>query len=165
VALMDATTDALDRGLATIRRNYESSMKRGRLSGAQVEERLQRVRPIVGYDGCADADLVIEAVFENLDLKRQGFQEIRRLAKPGAILATNTSTLDIDRIGSATRRPDSVVGLHFFSPAHVMRLVEIVRGRSTGADTLATALSVARRLGKVGVVVGNGPGFVGNRLM
>jgi 3-hydroxyacyl-CoA dehydrogenase len=165
VALMDAGAEQLDRGMETVRRNYSSSVKRGRLSEAEVDGRLRRIRPLEGYEGCADADLVIEAVFESLDLKVRVFEQIDRLARPGAVLATNTSTLDVDRIASATSRPHAVVGLHFFSPAHVMRLLEIVRGRSTGPDTLATALSVARRLGKAGVVVGNGPGFVGNRLM
>ena len=165
VVLVDVGADALDRGLAQIRRNYGSSVKRGRLSDADVNERLRRINPSVGYDSCSDVDLVIEAVFESLDLKLEVFQAIDRVARPGAVLATNTSTLDIDRIASATRRPEAVVGLHFFSPAHIMRLVEIVRGQSTSPDTLATALAFARRLGKVGVVVGNGPGFVGNRLM
>jgi 3-hydroxyacyl-CoA dehydrogenase len=165
VTLMDVSTAPLDRGLATIRRNYASSITRGRLTASDVDERLGRIRPSVGYDECADADLIIEAVFESLELKLEVFQALDRIARSGAILATNTSTLDIDRIASATTRPGAVVGLHFFSPAHVMRLVEIVRGQSTAPDTLATALAVSKRLGKVGVVVGNGPGFVGNRLM
>lgn len=165
VSLMDVEADALERGLAMARRNYQSSVKRGRLTEAQVDERMARIVASTGYDACKDADLVIEAVFESLDLKRQVFTELDRRAKPGAILATNTSTLDIDRIAAATGRPDAVVGLHFFSPAHVMRLVEIVRGTATSPVTLATALAVARRLGKIGVVVGNGAGFVGNRMM
>jgi 3-hydroxyacyl-CoA dehydrogenase len=165
VTVMDVSTEQLDRGLATIRRNYGSSVKRGRLTESDIDERLGHIRTGVGYDKCAEADLIIEAVFESLDLKVEVFQAIDRLARSGAILATNTSTLDIDRIASATTRPEAVVGLHFFSPAHVMRLVEIVRGQSTAPDTLATALAFAKRLGKVGVVVGNGPGFVGNRLM
>ena len=165
VRLLEAARERLDAGLATIRRNYESSVKRGRLAAAAVEERLARIRGDVGYDACADADLVIEAVFEDMALKKQVFAEIDRRARPGAVLATNTSTLDVDAIAGATSRPESVIGLHFFSPAHVMRLVEIVRGRATSVDTLATALAVVRRLGKVGVVVRNGPGFVGNRMM
>ena len=165
VTLMDVDATAVERGMALIRRNYESSVKRGRLTDAQAAERVGRIRPVIGYDGCADADLVIEAVFESLDLKIQVFAEIDRLARADAVLATNTSTLDIDRIAAATSRPGAVVGLHFFSPAHVMRLVEIVRGRATDPRTLATALAVAKRLGKVGVVVKNGPGFVGNRMM
>ena len=165
VRLTEAAQDRLDAGLATIRKNYESSVKRGRLTQAAVDERLARIRASVGYDACADADLVIEAVFEDMALKQQVFAEIDRRAKRGAVLATNTSTLDIDAIAGATTRPEAVIGLHFFSPAHVMRLVEIVRGAKTSVDTLATALSVARRLGKVGVVVRNGPGFVGNRMM
>jgi len=165
VTLMDVDAAAVDRGLTTIRKNYDSSVKRGRLTAAQVDERQRRIGTAVGYEGCRDADLVIEAVFESLDLKLQVFAEIDKVAKSGAVLATNTSTLDIDRIASSTSRPDAVVGLHFFSPAHVMRLVEIVRGTSSSDATLAAALAVAKRLGKVGVVVRNGPGFVGNRMM
>ena len=165
VHLLEASRDRLDTGLATIRRNYESSVKRGRLTAAAVDERMSRIEGGVGYDAVTDADLVIEAVFEDMGLKKQVFGEIDRRARAGAVLATNTSTLDIDAIAAVTARPASVVGLHFFSPAHVMRLLEIVRGRATSIETLTTALSVARRLGKVGVVVRNGPGFVGNRMM
>jgi 3-hydroxyacyl-CoA dehydrogenase len=165
VTLSDVDKDAVDRGFTAIRRNYDSAIKRGRLSGDAAGERLRRIEARVGYDGCETADLIIEAVFENLALKTQVFAEIDRRAKPGCVLATNTSTLDIDRIASATSRPASVVGLHFFSPAHVMRLLEIVRGSATGTGVLATALAFGKRLGKVGVVVRNGPGFVGNRMM
>jgi 3-hydroxyacyl-CoA dehydrogenase len=165
VVLNDVGEDRLQNGLATIRKNYGSSVKRGRLTEAQVDERIARIRTQTGYDGCATADLIIEAVFESLDLKKDVFAAIDGVAKPGCILATNTSTLDIDAIAAATARPESVVGLHFFSPAHVMRLVEIVRGTVTGTGVLATALAFAKRLGKVGVVVRNGPGFVGNRIM
>ncbi len=165
VTLSDIAPEAVERGLAAIRRNYELSVTRGRLSAGAVEERLGLIHTCVGYDGCATADLIIEAVFENLALKQQVFAEIDRLARPGCVLATNTSTLDIDQIAAATNRPASVVGLHFFSPAHVMRLLEIVRGHATADEVLATALAFAKRLGKVGVVVRNGPGFVGNRMM
>jgi 3-hydroxyacyl-CoA dehydrogenase len=165
VILTDAAAPAIDRGLSAIRRNYDSSVKSGRLAAAAVAERLERIRGQVGYDGIESADLVIEAVFENLTLKRQVFTDLDAIVKPGAVMATNTSTLDIDAIASATRRPASVIGLHFFSPANVMRLVEIVRGSATGPQIVATALALAKRLGKVGVVVGNGPGFVGNRMM
>ena len=151
--------------LAALRRNYDSSVKRGRLTPAAVE-RAARARPGPRrLRRRSSADLVIEAVFEEMALKQQVFAAIDAIAKPGAVLATNTSTLDIDAIASATTRPEAVIGLHFFSPAHVMRLVEIVRGAATSADVLATALALAKRLGKVGVVVGNGPGFVGNRMM
>lgn len=165
VLLSDVAPDALDRGMATIARNYESSISRGRLSRSQVDDRLASIRPRVGYDGFGEADLVIEAVFENLALKKQIFADLDRVMRPGAVLASNTSTLDLDEIAGATARPESVIGLHFFSPAHVMRLVEIVRGQATGHDVIATALALAKRLGKVGVVVRNGPGFVGNRMM
>ena len=165
VTLTDAAQDRLDAGFAALRRNYESSVKRGRLTPAQVEERLARVTGSLGFDACATADVVIEAVFEQMALKQQVFAALDAAAKPGALLATNTSMLDIDAIASATRRPEAVVGLHFFSPAHVMRLVEIVRGTKTGVTTLATALALAKKLGKVGVVVRNSTGFVGNRMM
>jgi len=165
VRLVDATQQALDNGLATIRKNYDVSVKRGRFTPEQVEQRMTSIRPQVGYDGFGDADLIIEAVFENLTLKKEIVAALDRVAKPSCIIATNTSTLDIDAIAAATSRPDKVVGLHFFSPANVMRLVEIVRGKATSPETLATAMAVAKRLGKVGVVVGNCEGFVGNRMM
>jgi 3-hydroxyacyl-CoA dehydrogenase len=165
VVLTDVGDDRLQTGVTTIRRNYQSSIKRGRLTTEQVEERIGRVRTRTGYDATASADLVIEAVFEGMDLKKEVFAAVDHFARPGCILATNTSTLDVDEIASVTQRPDSVVGLHFFSPAHVMRLVEIVRGEATSTPVLATALAFAKRLGKVGVVVRNGAGFVGNRMM
>lgn len=165
VVLTDVGDDRLQAGLASIRRNYQSSITRGRLTTGQVEERIGRIRTQTGYDGASTADLVIEAVFEGMDLKKEVFAALDHFARPGCILATNTSTLDVDEIASVTQRPESVAGLHFFSPAHVMRLVEIVRGEATSKPVLATALAFARRLGKVGVVVGNGPGFVGNRMM
>ena len=165
VVLADVGREAVDRGMASIRRNYESSIKRGRLSKDEAERRLGCIREQVGYEGVASADLVIEAVFENLALKKEVFAALDAVAKPGCILATNTSTLDIDAIASVTARPESVIGLHFFSPAQVMRLVEIVRGSSTATGVLASALAFAKRLGKIGVAVRNGPGFVGNRMM
>jgi len=165
VVLTDASQERLDAGFAALRRNYESSVKRGRLTPADVEKRIALVKGAVGYEACASADVVIEAVFEQMALKQQIFAALDGVAKPGAMLATNTSMLDIDAIASATRRPDAVVGLHFFSPAHVMRLVEIVRGSSTSVVTLASALALAKKLGKVGVVVRNSTGFVGNRMM
>jgi 3-hydroxyacyl-CoA dehydrogenase len=165
VRLVDATQQGLDHGVATIRKNYDVSVKRGRFTPEQVEQRMASIRPQIGYDGFGDVDLIIEAVFENLALKKEIMSALDRVAKPGCIIATNTSTLDIDAIAAATSRPDKVVGLHFFSPANVMRLVEIVRGKATSPDTLATAMALAKRLGKVGVVVGNCEGFVGNRMM
>jgi 3-hydroxyacyl-CoA dehydrogenase len=165
VTLSDERADALDAGLQTIRRNYERSVARGRLTAADVTARLARIVPGSWTEGARHADLVIEAVFEDLPLKQQVFRELDGVAPPDAVLATNTSTLDIDAIASATSRPASVLGLHFFSPANVMRLVEIVRGAGTAPDVLATGLAVAKQLKKQPVVVGNGPGFVGNRLM
>ena len=165
VVLVDTGAEPLERGMATIRRNYDSSVKRGRLSAADVEQRLALIQPDPGLEKASDVDLTIEAVFENAALKKEVFAKLDLVARPGCVLATNTSTLDVDASAAATRRPESVVGLHFFSPANVMRLVEIVRGRSTSTDVLATSLALAKRLGKVGVVVRNGPGFVGNRMM
>jgi 3-hydroxyacyl-CoA dehydrogenase len=165
VRLTDATPAALDAGIATIRKNYDVSVKRGRFTPEVVEQRMSSIHPQVGYEGFGEADLIIEAVFENLALKKDIMAALDRVATPSCIIATNTSTLDIDAIAAATSRPSSVVGLHFFSPANVMRLVEIVRGKATSPETLATAMAVAKRLGKVGVVVGNCEGFVGNRMM
>jgi 3-hydroxyacyl-CoA dehydrogenase len=165
VRLTDASQEALDKGIATIRKNYDVSVTRGRFTTAQVEERMQRIAPQVGHDGFGDVDLVIEAVFENMALKKQIAGSVASLGKSDQVFATNTSTLDIDEIAAATGRAAKVLGLHFFSPANVMRLVEIVRGKATSPETLATAMAVAKKLGKVGVVVGNGPGFVGNRMM
>ena len=165
VTVKETSQAALDTGLATIRRNYDTSVKRGRLTDSAAAERLGRIHPGLTYDGFETADLIIEAVFENLELKKQIFRELDRVAKPGAVLATNTSTLDIDAIAGVTARPQSVIGLHFFSPANVMRLLEVVRGRETAADVIATALAFGKRLGKVPVVVGNCRGFVGNRMM
>jgi 3-hydroxyacyl-CoA dehydrogenase len=165
VRISDATTAGLDAGMATIRKNYDVSVKRGRFTPAMVEERMSRIVPQMGYEGLDQVDLVIEAVYENLALKKEIAAALDKVVKPGGIIATNTSTLDIDEIAAATTRPSQVLGLHFFSPANVMRLVEIVRGAKTSPETLATALAVAKRLGKVGVVVGNCRGFVGNRMM
>jgi 3-hydroxyacyl-CoA dehydrogenase len=165
VLLCDATQAGLDRGLDAIRKNYAISVKRGRFTDDGVSERLARIRPQLDMSGFESADVILEAVFEDLELKRQIFTEIDAVAGPGAILATNTSTLNIDDIAAATSRPGDVIGLHFFSPANVMRLLEIVRGRATSPDVIATAQALAKALGKVGVVVGNCPGFVGNRML
>jgi 3-hydroxyacyl-CoA dehydrogenase len=165
VLLQDASREGLDRGLQTIRRNYAVSVARKRFTEDAVGERMARITPQIDLAGFETVDVVIEAVFEDLALKQEIFSALDRVARPDAVMATNTSTLDIDAIASATSRPDQVVGLHFFSPANVMRLLEIVRGRSTSAQTLRTSLALAKTLGKVGVVAGNGPGFVGNRMM
>jgi 3-hydroxyacyl-CoA dehydrogenase len=165
VILTDAVQEGVDKGRASIKKNYDTSVTRGRFTAAAVEERLARIRTQTGYSGFEQADVIIEAVFESLSLKQEIFAALDKVAKPGCVLATNTSTLDIDAIASATSRPESVIGLHFFSPANVMRLLEIVRGPRTSPAVVATALALAKRIGKVGVVVGNGPGFVGNRMM
>jgi 3-hydroxyacyl-CoA dehydrogenase len=165
VRITDAAEAPLDAGIAMIRKNYDISVKRGRFTPEMVEERMSRIVARGGYDGFDQVDLVIEAVFENLALKKEIAAALDKVVEPGGIIATNTSTLDIDEIAAATARPSQVVGLHFFSPANVMRLVEIVRGAKTSPETLATAQAFAKRLGKVGVVVGNCRGFVGNRMM
>jgi 3-hydroxyacyl-CoA dehydrogenase len=165
VRLTDAAQPALDAGIATIKKNYDVSVARGRFTPQMVEERLARIQPQLGYDGFGGVDLIIEAVFENLALKKDIAAALNAVARPDCVVATNTSTLNIDEIAAAARRPATVLGLHFFSPANVMRLVEIVRGSATSSETIATAMAVAKRLGKVGVVVGNCPGFVGNRMM
>jgi len=165
VVLRDSNQDALDAGIAAIRKTYESSIQRGRLTPTAVTERLNRIQPQLDYQGIQDTDLVIEAVFEDLELKRSIFRELDTVLRADCILASNTSTLSIDELARGTSRPDRVLGLHFFSPAHVMRLLEIVRGQATSSKALATALASAKRLSKVGVVVGNCAGFVGNRLM
>jgi 3-hydroxyacyl-CoA dehydrogenase len=165
VRLRDASSDALERGMDAVRRNYAASVKRGRMTEAAVAERLARITPQLDSEGFDESDLVIEAVFESMELKRKIFAELDRVTKPACVLATNTSTLDIDAIASVTSRPERVIGLHFFSPANVMRLLEIVRGSATSPEVVATALGLAKRLGKVGVVVRNLPGFVGNRMM
>jgi 3-hydroxyacyl-CoA dehydrogenase len=165
VALKDLDEAVLERGMATIRKNYESSVAKGRFTREVADQRMASIHPQTGYDGFEDADLIIEAVFESMELKKKIFAGLDRVAKADCILATNTSTLDIDEIARVTARPEMVVGLHFFSPANVMRLVEIVRGEATGKPVIATALALAKKLGKVGVVVGNCRGFVGNRMM
>jgi len=164
VVLKDLDRAALDRGLATIQSNYANSVKRGRLSQQVAEERMKRITPTLAYDDFSNVDLVIEAVFEGMALKKEVFKELERVCKPGAILASNTSTLNIDEIASATSRPESVIGTHFFSPANVMRLLEIVRGKASSKEVVATCMQLSKTLGKVGVLVGNCRGFVGNRM-
>lgn len=165
VRLLEIMQDALDRGMLAIRSNYESSVKRGRMTAEQVEERMRLVQGTLSYDDLSDADLVIEAAFESMEIKKKIFSTLDRICKPGAILASNTSTLNVNEIAAATGRPQDVIGLHFFSPAHVMRLLEIVRGAKTAPDVVATALNMAKVINKVGVVVGVCFGFVGNRML
>ncbi|MCW5983051.1 MAG: enoyl-CoA hydratase/isomerase family protein [Bryobacteraceae bacterium] len=164
VALKEATRDALDRGVERIRSNYAVSVKRGRFTQAFADERMELIRPSLDYDGFADADVIVEAVFEDMELKKGVFAELDRVAKPDALLATNTSSLDIDSFAGQTSRAGMVLGLHFFSPANVMRLLEIVRGAATTPTAIATAVALARKLNKVPVVVGNCLGFAGNRM-
>ena len=164
VLLTEADQAALDRGIAGIQKNYANSVKRGRFTGQFVEERLKLIQPTLSLDGFANVDLVIEAVFEGMALKKAVFAQLDKICKPGAILASNTSTLNIDEIASATQRPQFVIGTHFFSPANVMRLLEIVRGKATGKEVIATCMQLSKKLGKVGVLVGNCRGFVGNRM-
>jgi 3-hydroxyacyl-CoA dehydrogenase len=165
VVLLEMKQEALDKGLATIRRNYENSMKKGKLKPEQVEQRMALVTPTLSYDAFKDVDLVIEAVFENMDVKRQVFTTLDAVCKPGAILASNTSYLNVDAIASTTKRPQDVLGLHFFSPANVMRLLEIVRGAQTAPDVLATCMALARKIKKIAVVSGVCDGFIGNRML
>jgi len=164
VLLKEADQTALDRGIATIKKNYASSVKRGRLTQQFVDDCLKRIQPTLHYEGFSSADLVIEAVFEGMALKKEVFKELDRVCKPGAILASNTSTLSIDEIASSTSRREFVIGTHFFSPANVMRLLEVVRGKTTSKEAIATCMQLSKKLGKVAVLVGNCMGFVGNRM-
>ena len=165
VIVKETSQEALDRGMAIIRKNYANTVKKGKLSQAAMDHRLALITPQLTYHGFDQADIIAEAVFEGMALKKQVFGELDAIAKPGCILASNTSYLDIDEIASATRRPELVLGHHYFSPANVMRLLEIVRGKATSKETLATSMALARRLNKVGVVAGNARGFIGNRML
>jgi 3-hydroxyacyl-CoA dehydrogenase len=164
VLLKETSQAQLDQGLATMQKNYANSVTRGRFTQQFVEERLKLIEPTLSYDGFSSADMVVEAVFEGMELKKQVFGDLDRVCSRSAILASNTSTLNIDEIASATSRPDAVIGTHFFSPANVMRLLEIVRGMATRKEIIATCMQLSKKLGKVGVLVGNCRGFVGNRM-
>ncbi|MBC9251187.1 3-hydroxyacyl-CoA dehydrogenase [Pseudomonas alcaligenes] len=165
VVLLELKDEALDRGLANIRKNYEISVKRGKLSEAQLEQRMALLQGTCDYADLADADLVIEAVFEKMEIKQQVFRTLDQVCKPGAILASNTSSLDVDAIAATVARPQDVIGLHFFSPANVMRLLEVVRGKATAPDVLATTMKIAKRIGKLPVISGVCFGFIGNRML
>ena len=165
VTVLETGQAALDKGLGVVKRNYESTQKKGRLTQEEFDKRLGLIKGTLSYDDIANADLVIEAVFEDLQVKRQVFETLDAKAKPNAILASNTSTLDLNKIANFTRRPQDVVGLHFFSPANVTKLLEIVRGAKTLPDVLATSLSVAKQIKKIGVVSGVCDGFIGNRML
>jgi 3-hydroxyacyl-CoA dehydrogenase len=165
VTLLEMKQDALDRGVGVIRKNYENTAAKGKLTLEQVQQRMGLLKPTLSYDDLRDADLVIEAVFETMAIKKDVFGKLDKAVKKGAILASNTSYLSIDEIAASTSRPGDVVGMHFFSPANVMRLLEIVRGEKTAQDVLVTIVDLAKRINKVGVVCGNRDGFIGNRML
>jgi 3-hydroxyacyl-CoA dehydrogenase len=165
VTIVETEQANLDRGVATIARNYANSVKRGKLSEDEAAAALALLTPSLAFDDLGSADLVIEAVYENMDLKKEIFAKLDKVAKPGAILASNTSYLNIDEIAAVTSRSEAVLGMHFFSPANVMKLLEVVRGAKTGASELATVMALAPRIGKIAVVSGVCPGFIGNRML
>jgi len=165
VTILEMKQEALDRGVATIRKNYEGTVKKGRLTEARMAERMALLKPSLDFKDMGDADLVIEAVFEEMGVKETVFRQIDALARPGAILATNTSTLDVNHIADVTKRPQDVLGMHFFSPANVMKLLEVVRGEKTAKDVLATVMDLAKKIRKTAVVSGVCDGFIGNRML
>lgn len=165
VTICEMTQEALDRGVGVIRKNYEASAAKGRFTTEQVEKMMGLLTPSLTYDDLADCDLVIEAVYESMDVKKDVFEKLDKIVKQGAILASNTSYLNIDEIATATSRPQDVLGMHFFSPANVMKLLEVVRGAKTAPDALATAMAIGKKIGKVAVVAGVCDGFIGNRML
>ncbi|MYM28415.1 3-hydroxyacyl-CoA dehydrogenase [Duganella sp. CY15W] len=165
VKLLETRQEALDKGIATIRKNYENTLKKGKLTQEKLDQRMGLLSSTLAYEDIGQADIVVEAVFEEMGVKEAVFRKLDEVMKPGAILATNTSTLDVDQIAAFTQRPQDVIGTHFFSPANVMKLLEIVRGKATGKDVLATALALSKKLKKTGVVSGVCDGFIGNRMI
>jgi len=165
VTVLEMKQEALDKGLATVRKNYENTMKKGRLSQQKFDQCMGLIKGTLAYDDIKDADIVIEAVFEEMEVKEKVFKKLDQVMKPGAILASNTSTLDLDKIAAFTQRPQDVIGTHFFSPANVMKLLEIVRGAKTAKDVLATAMALSKKIRKTGVVSGVCDGFIGNRMV
>ena len=165
VTIVERDQESLDRGLGVVRKNYERSASRGSIPAEAVEQRMALITGSTDKADFADCDLVIEAVFENMDLKQSIFRELDTICKPGAVLATNTSALDVNAIAAVTSRPESVIGMHFFSPANVMKLLEVVRGSASSPTTIATAMAVAKRIGKIAALVGVCNGFVGNRML
>jgi 3-hydroxyacyl-CoA dehydrogenase len=163
VKLLEASQEALDRGLARIRANYETSVKRGSLTEAEMNRRLALIEPVTRYDDIGQCDVVIEAVFERIPVKEEVFKRLDEVMKPGALLYTNTSGIDIDIMANATKRPQDIAGTHFFAPANVMKLFEVVKGAKSAPDTLATAMDLGRKIGKISAMAGNGDGFVANR--
>jgi 3-hydroxyacyl-CoA dehydrogenase len=165
VKVLEMSQEALDKGLAVVRRNYAATVAKGRLTQEAMDKRMGLLTGVLSYDELKQADIVIEAVFEDMAVKKQVFEQLDKVVKPGAILATNTSTLDVNEIAAVTGRPEAVLGLHFFSPANVMKLLEIVRGARTSKEVLAAAMKLARTIKKVGVVAGVCDGFIGNRML
>ena len=165
VTIVEMAQDALDRGTATIRKNYEATAAKGRMTGEQVEAAMGALKPTLDFEALGDCDLIIEAVFEQMEVKQEIFGRLDKIAKPGAILASNTSYLNVDEIAASTSRPQDVVGLHFFSPANIMKLLEVVRGAKTAPDVLVTAMALAKKIKKVAVVAGVCHGFIGNRML
>jgi len=165
VKMLEMKQEALDKGIATIRKNYEAQLKKGKLKQDKYDQRMALLSTTLSYDDLKDADLVIEAVFEEMGVKEKVFKELDRVMKPGAILASNTSTLDVNKIASFTKRPQDVVGMHFFSPANVMKLLEVVRGEKTAKDVLATVMAISKKIKKTAVVSGVCDGFIGNRMI
>ncbi|MDI1268285.1 MAG: 3-hydroxyacyl-CoA dehydrogenase NAD-binding domain-containing protein [Polaromonas sp.] len=165
VKMLEMKQEALDKGLATIRKNYEAQVKKGKLKQDKYEQRMSLLSTTLSYDELKDADMVIEAVFEELGVKEKVFKELDRVMKPGAILASNTSTLDVNKIAAFTKRPQDVVGMHFFSPANVMKLLEVIRGEKTAKDVLATVMAISKKIRKTAVVSGVCDGFIGNRMI
>jgi 3-hydroxyacyl-CoA dehydrogenase len=165
VVMVETNQSALDNGVQEIERGYASSLSRGRLTQCEIDSRMALISPTLSYEALADADLIIEAVFEQLDVKEQVLRRIDRIARPGAILASNTSALNFDTLAEFTRRPQDMIGMHFFSPAHVMRLLEVVRGRKTADDVLLTVMELAQRIGKIPVIARVSDGFIGNRML
>jgi 3-hydroxyacyl-CoA dehydrogenase len=165
VTVLELDQEALDRGIGIIQRNYDIQVQRGRMTAEEVDTRMALLTGTTSYEDLGTADVVIEAVYENIDVKVETFKKIEAVAKPGAILASNTSGLDIDKMAAATSRPEAVIGLHFFSPANVMRLLEVVRGAETSKEVIATSMKLGKRLNKIAVLSGNAPGFIGNRLL
>ncbi|MEM7003023.1 MAG: 3-hydroxyacyl-CoA dehydrogenase NAD-binding domain-containing protein [Pseudomonadota bacterium] len=165
VTVLEMNQEALDRGMGVIKRNYDIQVQRGRMSAAEVDQRMALLTGTTNYADLGQADVIIEAIYENIDVKVETFGKIDAVAKPGAILASNTSGLDIDKMAGATSRPEAVIGLHFFSPANVMRLLEVVRGAQTSKEVIATSMQLGKRLNKIAVLSGNAPGFIGNRML
>ena len=165
VTVLELDQEALDRGMGVIKRNYDIQVQRGRMTEEQVNQRMGLLTGTTQYADLGQADVIIEAVYENIDVKVETFKQIEEVAKPGAILASNTSGLDVDKMANATSRPESVIGLHFFSPANVMRLLEVVRGEKTSKETIATSMKLGKTLNKIAVLSGNAPGFIGNRML